>query len=106
MITLPAITFHIWLCKDSTYGRVSIFANLYDNEVPQTGKITDGLWRSDPTTESQDSVSLSKANNASKKAEGLFHGNDIALKLTFKMITIIDYEGLKLEHIPTKMYIY
>ena len=51
MITLPAITFHIWLCKDSTYGRVSIFPNLYDNEVPQTVKITNGLWRSDPTTE-------------------------------------------------------
>lgn len=102
MITLPAITFHIWLCKDSTYGRVSIFPNLYDNEVPQTGKITNGLWRSDPTTETQDSVSPSKANNASKKAKGLFHGNDIALKLTFKMITLIDYEGVKLEHIPTK----
>ena len=51
MITLPATTFHIWLCKDSTYGRASIFPNLYDNEVPQTGKITNGLWRSDPTTE-------------------------------------------------------
>lgn len=101
MSTLVTITFHNFLPKDRTYGKVYLSGILCDSEVPQIGKITEGLWRFDPQTESRYSISPSKANLASKEAnavfeefteyfnkEGVVHGNGVARKLIFKIIII------------------
>ena len=101
MITLAAITLHDRLRKDSTEGKIYISTSLCDSEASQTGEIMESLWRFDPPTESRYFKSPSKANHASKEAnavceefteyfnkERFFHGNNVALELIFKMITI------------------
>ena len=48
---IAAITPHNWLWKNSMCGKDYNLHNLCDTEAPQTGEITEGLWRSDPPTE-------------------------------------------------------
>ena len=72
MSTLVTITFHNFLPKDRTYGKIYLSGILCDSEVPQIGKITEGLWRFDPQTESRYFISPSKANLASKEANAVF----------------------------------
>ena len=71
VIALVPITLHNWLQKNSSYGKVYIPNDLFDNEDITTGEITEGVWSKDPLTESCYSTSVTKAKDPIQEAKSI-----------------------------------
>lgn len=102
LITLAAFTLRSWLRKESPYENVYIFPSLCNSEVPQTGEITEGLWRSAIPQQNPGTLCLHQRRTMFAKRlmlfvkslrnfstrKDFFHGNGVELKLMSNMIII------------------